>query len=913
MLRFTAVALWVLVCFSCNIATSPTGDGGGGAGGGTGGAGGGVALAAPSSVSYLPLSLTCVVKEPCALAAPATSGGVPTTFSITPSPPPGLLFDPSTGSIEGTATVVTPRGNYLVTAANSAGSATTTVELAVDDVAPATLTYSPASLACTRGQPCGLPAPSNEGGAVTRYAVVPALPAGLVLSPTTGELLGLPTELAPAMDYLVTATNSGGSTSATVVVSVVEVAPASVVYSPATLTCTRALACGLAAPTTSGGPVVTFSIAPALPQGLALDPASGAIAGTASVVAPAAVFLVTAANSGGSATGALALEVNDVAPCALMYSPSVRICTLGLPCPALGPPTHSGGAVSSYAVTPPLPAGLTLDAATGRISGTPTVLTPSSTYAVTATNSGGSAVVALSIAVNDLPPLNLSYSNNPASYTAGVPITPNVPSLSGGAVVSWAVSPALPLGLSFSSLTGVVSGAPAALAGSALYVVTATNSGGNALANLSMAVVAPPAPVIGTQPSSQTVPYGQPVTFQATASGTGALAWQWRRNGAPISGATAPDYTLASVGGADDGAQYSAGVSDLWGGTATSAVATLTVTGSFFPTGSLSIARSNHSETRLGNGTVLIVGGNNNSGPVAASELYSTAAAAFTTTGSLAFARFHHTATLLADGKVLVVGGAGANAESEVFDPGTGRFETSGLLAQNRRFHTATRLLDGRVLVTGGRAGPGHLPSAELYDPASGLFTPTGPMGTARSYHTATLLLDGRVLVTGGITGGNARTATTEVFDPAAGTFTAVGSLAVARVWHSATRLQNGQVLVIGGSDAAVPLVSAELYDPAKGTFSAAGTLGTGGDRQTATVLSDGRVLVTGGTNGSNANLARAELTDRAGATFVSTGPMGTARAGHTATLLPNDTVLVVGGYTVDQGTFFTDCEVYRP
>ena len=47
----------------------------------------------------------------------------------------------------------------------------------------------------------------------------------------------------------------------------------------------------------------------------------------------------------------------------------------------------------AYAVSPALPAGLSLDATTGIVSGTPTAIAATSGYTVTATNSGGSTEV----------------------------------------------------------------------------------------------------------------------------------------------------------------------------------------------------------------------------------------------------------------------------------------------------------------------------------------------------------------------------------------------------------------------------------------------------------------------------------------------------------------------------------------
>ena len=51
--------------------------------------------------------------------------------------------------------------------------------------------------------------------------------------------------------------------------------------------------------------------------------------------------------------------------------------------------TGTGGAVVSYSISPALPAGLTIDSATGVISGTPLAATTKTAYTVTATNTGG--------------------------------------------------------------------------------------------------------------------------------------------------------------------------------------------------------------------------------------------------------------------------------------------------------------------------------------------------------------------------------------------------------------------------------------------------------------------------------------------------------------------------------------------
>jgi glucose/arabinose dehydrogenase len=86
------------------------------------------------------------------------------------------------------------------------------------------------------------------------------------------------------------------------------------------------------------------------------------------------------------------------------------------------------------------------------------------------------------------------------------------------------------------------------------------------------------APRILTQPASQTVQEGTPVTFTVEASGNPILRYQWRRNGQDIAGATEASYTIQSPTLDDSGARFSVVVTNN-SGSATSEEAALTVTG----------------------------------------------------------------------------------------------------------------------------------------------------------------------------------------------------------------------------------------------------------------------------------------------------------------------------------------------
>jgi large repetitive protein len=318
--------------------------------------------------------------------------------------------------------------------------------------------------------------------------------------------------------------------------------------------------------------------------------------------------------------------------------------------------------------------------------------------------------------------------------------------------------------------------------------------------------------------------------------------------------------------------------------------------GTWTATGSMATARFGHTATLLGNGTVLVAGGQNSSDQaLATAEIYDPTACTWTQTGSMVTPRSGQTATLLGDGQVLVVGGQDssghATGTAELYDPMSGTWSVTGSMTVPRVYQTATLLNNGMVLVAGGQDSSGRATAtAELYNPASGTWTTTGSMTVARVYQTATLLNDGTVLVAGGRDPNASILATAEVYNPTSATWTAVQNMQVARVYQTATLLNNGNVLVVGGG-----AKLAELYDPVAETWSTVGSMATARVSHTATLLSNGTVLVAGGRDNNSQALATTEIYDLT-KPWSSTGNMTAPRWGQTATLLNNGKVLAVGG-----------------
>lgn len=101
-------------------------------GGGSGGGG-----APPTGVSYALNPCAYRAGEPIAPNAASVTGGAPTTWSVAPDLPAGLLLDPTTGSLTGTPLAPAPTATYVVTAANAAGAAAVDLQVTVGPALPA--------------------------------------------------------------------------------------------------------------------------------------------------------------------------------------------------------------------------------------------------------------------------------------------------------------------------------------------------------------------------------------------------------------------------------------------------------------------------------------------------------------------------------------------------------------------------------------------------------------------------------------------------------------------------------------------------------------------------------------------------------------------------------------------------------
>ena len=221
------------------------------------------------------------------------------------------------------------------------------------------------------------------------FVISPTLPAGLSINTSTGVVSGTPSAASVAANYTVTV--SDGSTSATATITIAVSGTATL--SPGTQTVTGRVGAAITATTaftSTGLGTRYFSIAPALPAGLVFSSSTGVLSGSATAAKEATTYVVTAADGTNYAVATMRLTISAV-PVMTPASQAVSgvVGTAIATTSVFAAPTVTG--TKTFTVSPSLPAGLTLNAATGTVSGTPTAVSTQTTYVITGTDGTNSS------------------------------------------------------------------------------------------------------------------------------------------------------------------------------------------------------------------------------------------------------------------------------------------------------------------------------------------------------------------------------------------------------------------------------------------------------------------------------------------------------------------------------------------
>ena len=147
------------------------------------------------------------------------------------------------------------------------------------------------------------------------------------------------------------------------------------------------------------------------------------------------------------------------------------------------------------------------------------------------------------------PPTRISYAKDPAVYTRGVPIEPNLPYLTGGPATSFRLNSALPRGLNLDIATGVISGTPLIVTGAVTCSITAMSPLGSTEGTLTLSVNDPAptkVPVVTLPPFCSSGKSGLRASIPALEEGANCV---WAVSGGTLeSGQNSPSIAFTAGG-----------------------------------------------------------------------------------------------------------------------------------------------------------------------------------------------------------------------------------------------------------------------------------------------------------------------------------------------------------------------------
>ncbi|WP_175560437.1 beta strand repeat-containing protein, partial [Janthinobacterium lividum] len=539
-------------------------------------------VSAPT-IAILPTTLPAMTAGLAYSQTIAASGGTGTyTYARTAGSLPAGLTLASNGTLSGTPTAAGAY-SFTVTATDSstgagpysgarAYSGTVAAGAPVAGNVSATVAYG------SSANPVTL---DLSGGVATSVAVASAALHGTATANGT-SITYTPTAGYAGLDsFTYTASNGIGTSAAATVAVIVNALEVTLVPTVPGATIAMAYSQNLSA--ANGTAPYTYAITSgALPAGISLNTSTGLLSGT-----PTA-----------SGTFNFAARATDSSPGSGPFSTTQGyLLTVAAPTIAIAPATLSAmtagvagsqtitasGGTSTYTYTisaGTLPAGVSLNTATGLLSGTPTAV-GTFNFTVLATDSStgsgpytGTRAYSLTVAV---PAISVAPAALPA-MTAGVAFNQGVSATGGTAAYSYAVTAgSLPMGLSLAA-NGTLSGTPT-VAGAYSFSITATDSSSGSGPYTGVraytGTVAVAVPVAGAV--TTTVAYGSsanPITLNlgGGAAASVAVASPPAHGTATASG-TSISYTPTTGYGGSDSFTYTA-----TNGSGTSAPATVMVT-----------------------------------------------------------------------------------------------------------------------------------------------------------------------------------------------------------------------------------------------------------------------------------------------------------------------------------------------
>ena len=388
-------------------------------------------------------------------------------WSISPSAlPAGLTF--SEGTLSGEPTVTGSFGPYTLTATDSkGGTATATFTVTVDQRRPLQASFPKSSVTAIANEPFTFtPAAVNAVGDVTWSIQSGSLPAGLTVNPATGVISGEPAQTGTWQNIVLKATDAHDSafTQPLEIKSQLNGLPITLV--PADLTVKRGVQFSTEAPSVSNEIGDVFFRSPqAEALGLTIDPVTGVLSGSIATPGRYVVDISVTDTTYRVTSEPITLDVQPnlrLTAQAAVYTPVNANMIPVIPVTV----EYNIGAVA-YTLQGTLPAGMSFDPATARLSGHPTEQAVRSGLTITGVDSTGDTAVSnpFTIEVTDdgtvptilsIPSYGLMKVGD--ALTAAQSAAPSTKDGKTGDVFS--LNKALPSGLTLNTATGAIAGTP---------------------------------------------------------------------------------------------------------------------------------------------------------------------------------------------------------------------------------------------------------------------------------------------------------------------------------------------------------------------------------------------------------------------------------------------------------------------
>jgi hypothetical protein len=413
--------------------------------------------------------------------------------------------------------------NAEVTVRNSAGSATEQVVITVlSPLSAPELEQNLTGVTFVRNKLITSYAFKNTGGAVATWSAS-GLPAGLTF--TGGSLQGRPTAIS-SNTLNITATNSAGSSTTSLVVDVVSelVRPIIAEQSLSVAINTRSSRQLEAAGTVTNWVITTGN----LPAGMVLDSANGMISGTPTT---AGVYTLTVKvlNDAGNTSATVTLTVIDSTRIPVILPNQVFRAGRGTTISYKLGLSIEGDAATSWKLASgeSFPPGVSLDPLNGSITGSPSMAGSTVTRVIATNRAGDSAPVGIALEVTTNTQAPKITQGQIFRATAGTAFSKNVAFT--GAANDWRiVLGELPAGLTLNSSSGNISGTSTSYILDRTVRIFAGNAEGGAEENI----------LVGVADQPITIPAGQIFTgfagdqFNAQIQLSGA-PFKWQLNNPP--------------------------------------------------------------------------------------------------------------------------------------------------------------------------------------------------------------------------------------------------------------------------------------------------------------------------------------------------------------------------------------------